>query len=215
MRMPDVHGILAHAQAGNMEEVKTYFRRREGQRHIEDTKALLLDRVIEEPEKFHRKADLVETIGKGFNFPAYFKKRGDEKITGLMTMHAASPTPDTAKAGAILLAEYIKTSVLNDEAFLPQFIVPKSAERNRMTAAMEQAALKGSIIAIQNALVDIVSEQVENRRVTDAAGMLNFLSTMVKPHVSLVWTKKILSFNDVKQAGVGPGKTTLAPVFEP
>lgn len=224
MRMPDVRGVLTHAQTGNIGEVKTYFRRREGQRHIEDTKALLLDRMIGAPRNFRHKADLVEIVGDQFPYQAFFKDRDGSRAAGMMTMYAKDPRPDTAKAGAMLAAEYMRAKFLDNDAVIPSFTIPRTAGNNRAALAMEVSTMANSIIATQNALVDLVEEQGRKLVIDEMAGydspisaaaMLFFLVPGASTDATQMWTKKIVSLDEVIRPGSGARFTVLDAKFEP
>lgn len=205
--------MLEDVERGDVRNVQAFFRKIKGASREYEMKACALDKIITAPEKVSNASELIDAIGKGFDYRSFFKE-GEDRIQKVLCMYTRKPTPETAEAGARLVAEYLRVSILDNENFVPTFIVGIGDDASGVMDAMHKAALQNSIIATQNALVDLVSQE-KSMPINLAPGMLRFLTGEVKLDVSKIWTKKIISFDDKVKFHPTLGEmTSVKPRYE-
>lgn len=204
---------------GDIETVRDILHRNRKTSTYQTYKTQMVLDIAGAPEKYKAPVALLEEItSSNFTYDDLFSpiENMGALETVVWSMHAKSPLPEVAKAAAMIMAEYMSYRIRHEgEAFSPQYLsMLRNAEGTDLIEAHKLAQAKGSIIATQNALVDLVEAAKEDKGMILQKGpkMLPFLQEIVSENVSNLWSRKLVDVNAVMAESVARGRL---PVVKP
>ena len=197
-----------------------YLERNKDEPSLAWQKMSLLQSVIAQPELFGRIKDVSDILMERMDFEKFFKDGSASIANGVWQMCEKSPRPEVAQTGAVIIAEYLRYKVAKDPNFVSDF---SGVFKNdftygvAITGKMRHAALRDSIVMVQNALVDAVANDKDKYVLNRGIPFLALYKEDAAPNVSRIWTQKL---QDVKFASKydivkGDMPATATPVFKP
>lgn len=194
--------------SGSPHKLRDFIRQHENCEHLPDDQMRFVQNMMDAHQIHPRKsASISVLLERNFQADKFFEaieQRNPEFEKRLWNFYAREPIADTAKAAAILVAEYIRYKILTTGK---TYELPLDA-----LFANASDRTKESILAIQNALVEYVANEGPNLALNRGGAMLKILAEDLDG--SELWTRKL---SDIQtKSGYHPVRGdvfSMKPVF--
>ncbi|MDY0029619.1 MAG: hypothetical protein RBR86_06725 [Pseudobdellovibrionaceae bacterium] len=181
-----------------------------------------LMQLLHKPEEFPDPHHIVKGIfSKSVHPNIFFARQNLISANNILALCTNDARPETARAGALLLAEFIRCRHLGrateDYSVNADKLVRDA--KDYLKGAFDQTKLFGSVKMIQNTLVEMVRDVDLSGHELGAVQILNMLSDDASEiGGARYWTKKITAVRDAQAANidlVGTSNRRFSFRFEP
>lgn len=222
-RQGDINALDTAARAGDIDAVDRYWEKHGTCSHTAEDKNRVVAAIINNPAQHSANHKLLGSITRsGFDFEGFFKSNrhiDEKKIFGL---YADDAKPETAKAAAVLAAEYIRLKITADPKYkvdIEGIMATAQQSDGSLFSEAAFARLRDSVIAVQGALVAHVRDDAPDLPISRGAALLRFIEADIRAQGNNagpdIWTRPITDFRKRTLEGARFDTIKYSPVFAP
>lgn len=204
-------------EEGDIPTLEQYFKAHEDCGHLNNDKKEIVTGLISNPKgRANALAVFEATTATNFDFEKLFESsmflEGD-----LWNVYARESTPDTAKIGAIMMAEYIRFKVVRDGNYKFDFdsIMKTAKQPDGLSGEAHKTALQNSILAVQHALVDYVQKDANGLVAHRGAAFLSIMGSDLPKDALALTSQTMTGFNTRRLESLRAETVKFEPVYEP
>lgn len=211
-------GFMKAAKTGDMAALDTYLFVHAGceKIHLGDDKQKLLNALFDAPQDFAKPLPVFHKMASSMSLDDFFEKQGPSFEQKIWSAYAAQPTPDVAQMAGVMMADYLRFKILRDFTFEPSLTIlnDELTCAKSLTQESQDITLRNAVLAVQNALVDVVQSDGAVTPLHRGVGMLPILKGDVPSHVAKIWTEKMTDFKVSQGYSVQQGDIIkVSPVY--